>query len=192
MTQLDPLILNPSLGAVIEGHWIELPIAGPADRNVLVLVGGVGIITEGTLDTEDEDETADTHIWIETGYEFADGDSFDPAPDAHDVSAAVQLASINVDGSDPFTLEISKVQARKISPLELATIVLKVGQESGQVEPGPGTPGPATSNDELVIIVTVHQSGDCSLQRLGYRAAVRLFRVDPNRRVSGPHGDLNL
>jgi hypothetical protein len=136
------------------------------------------------------DEVFGTHnIWIETGYEFADGDTVDLA---HDVSAAVELASINVDGSDPFTLEISAVEARPITPLELATILVTVGQVGGQVQPGPAIPGPIATSAELVVIVTVHQDGDTSLQRLGYRVAVRLNRVDPNRQVSGPRGDLPL
>ena len=139
---------------VVNDHWIELPIAGPADRTVLVLAGGVGIIPEGGLDTEGEDENAGTHIWIETGYEFADGDIVDLA---RDISAVVELASINVDGSDPFSLEIRKVEARPVTPVELASILVNVSQEGGQVQPGPVSPGPIASSDELVVIVTVHQ-----------------------------------
>ena len=42
---LDPLILTPLDGWVVDNHWIEISVSGPAARNVLVLADGIAGIT---------------------------------------------------------------------------------------------------------------------------------------------------
>jgi hypothetical protein len=181
---LDPLILTPLDGWVTDNHWIELPISGPAARNVLVLASGIARLPDDNqLGIDTEGETADTHIWIETGYEFADGDTLG----SQDFAVSAQLDSVNLE-DDPFTFQIRAVRGWAATPSELASLSVIDGSGGSPVpRQGPADPLPSTAG--LVIVITYHQSGDCTLLRVGYQAAVRLKRVDPNRQVGGVVGD---
>lgn len=182
---LDPVVLTPFLGNVLNPRWIELELNPPSQANTLALAEGTAVIPEGVLDSEDEDQDEKTHIYILTGYPFADGDKVGDS----DMLASVQLASISLDGSDAFTFEITDVNAIKVSPEELASLVTVVVRGDGGSISTSGMPTTTTTSAMLMVKVSYMQTGDVSTARLGYCAAARIHRVDPNRRVEGWGGD---
>ena len=70
-----------------------------------------------------------THIWIETGYEFADGDTVG----SEDFAVSAHLDSVNLE-DDPFTFEILAVRGWAATPSELAAVSV--------VDGGGGSPVP--------------------------------------------------
>jgi len=182
---IDPIFLTRGFGAVVDPHWIEVEAHGPGHTNVLVIAGGIGIMAEGLLDTEGSDDSARSHIYIETGYEFGDGDAVGDL----DLVGSAQLASVALDGSDDFTFEIVDVAALKMTPEEIASLQsVGISGDNASITGG----GPRLSlptRDALVVKVTYSQSGIVSTFRLGYSAAVRVYRVDPSRVVRGWKGD---